>query len=466
MKLKTYHAGTVRAALKLARVELGDDAVFVGAKEIEQGRFRVTFALGGAGRKSAAAGTQETPRRSPPAALPHWRKFVPPELTDQQREAARRAGQEPQTTGGSRVVEPPYVAERPDIAEKLDTTETPPIAEARDAVGAQKVAAAEPVEPAPPAPDVFRAEMKAFLIETFSELRAELRAELCNDLAGEFARAPSRAPDAGLESRLEPLRSAAPADWFRRLAAAGVPSTAALDLVAGLDSETDAGALRGRIAERLADALRIEATLGPDPAEGPLLAAFVGPPGGGKTLTIVKLALREGLARGRRVRLVSAGDERIGGRDLLETYASLLRLELTTADEPDELARIVDALRRDPAAPELILIDTPGGAAEADQGEADLAAALRSIDGLTTHLTLDASAGFDESLRAARRYAGFAPNRLLPTRTDALAGWGALWGLAARLTLPLSYFGCGQQAPEDLRPASAAAVVDAVLGEG
>lgn len=47
MRLKTYNADTVQAALKLARVELGDDAVLIGSNENTSGgtgaKLRVTF---------------------------------------------------------------------------------------------------------------------------------------------------------------------------------------------------------------------------------------------------------------------------------------------------------------------------------------------------------------------------------------------------------------------------------------
>ena len=49
MKLKTYHSESVEAAVRLAGVELGDDAIFLGSREKprEQGGagYEVTFAL-------------------------------------------------------------------------------------------------------------------------------------------------------------------------------------------------------------------------------------------------------------------------------------------------------------------------------------------------------------------------------------------------------------------------------------
>src|SRR5262249_4224449 len=54
------------------------------------------------------------------------------------------------------------------------------------------------------------------------------------------------------------------------------------------------------------------------------IAAFVGPPGAGKTTTLAKLAVRNGLLQGRRVRLISADSQRVGGADQLRTFAAIL----------------------------------------------------------------------------------------------------------------------------------------------
>ena len=72
MKLKTYNAPTLHAALRLARIELGSEAVLLEAKERDaetaEARFQVTFALG-----------TETETAAPiPAklAMPHWKSYL------------------------------------------------------------------------------------------------------------------------------------------------------------------------------------------------------------------------------------------------------------------------------------------------------------------------------------------------------------------------------------------------------
>ena len=150
MKLKTYHSESVEAAVRLAEVELGDEAIFLGSREKPRGKggnsYEVTFALMeapaitpetevesqavGEAQSSAAPLTTEhsaVPRkvlgasaRSAAAAVgaaqaspsspagpsrkierPHWKKYVPEDLEVSLRRAAIRGGsseeQDPQT---------------------------------------------------------------------------------------------------------------------------------------------------------------------------------------------------------------------------------------------------------------------------------------------------------------------------------------------------------------------------------
>ncbi len=59
MKLKTYHSESVEAAVRLAGVELGDDAIFLGSREKPRGQggdgYEVTFAV----MQTPAAGAEE-----------------------------------------------------------------------------------------------------------------------------------------------------------------------------------------------------------------------------------------------------------------------------------------------------------------------------------------------------------------------------------------------------------------------
>ena len=150
MKLKTYYSESVETAVRLAGVELGDEAIFLGSREKPRGEggngYEVTFAVMeapaitpeteaesqavGEAQSSAAPLTTEhsaaprnvldAPARSAAAAVgaaqaspsspagasrkierPHWKKYVPEDLEVGLRRAAIRGGsseeQDPQT---------------------------------------------------------------------------------------------------------------------------------------------------------------------------------------------------------------------------------------------------------------------------------------------------------------------------------------------------------------------------------
>ena len=70
--------------------------------------------------------------------------------------------------------------------------------------------------------------------------------------------------------------------------------------------------------------------------------ALVGPPGSGKTTTLVKLAITQGLARGRAVRLISADTSRIGGAEHLRAYAAILGVPFQAVESTAALAQALE----------------------------------------------------------------------------------------------------------------------------
>ena len=171
MKLKTYHSESVEAAVRLAGVELGDEAIFLGSREKPDGEgdngYEVTFAVMeaaaitpetevesqavGEAQSSAASLTAEhsaaprdvvdAPARSAAAAVgaaqaspsspsgasrkierPHWKKYVPEDLEVSLKRAAIRGGsseeQDPQTGGSDGTDTPTSVNAPPAPTEK------------------------------------------------------------------------------------------------------------------------------------------------------------------------------------------------------------------------------------------------------------------------------------------------------------------------------------------------------------
>jgi len=195
-------------------------------------------------------------------------------------------------------------------------------------------------------------------------------------------------------------------------------------------------------------------------AEVGRIAALVGPPGSGKTTTLVKLAITQGLAQGRAVRLISADTQRIGGAEQLRTYAAILGVPFQAVEGVGALAQALESL----PANTMALIDTPGysGALLAELG-GELAGFLHSRQDVDTHLVLTAAMGLTNLLKISDKYAGFGAKKLLFTRLDETSSLASVFSVAVRQDKPLSFFSRGQLVPEDLEAASKEEVTESLV---
>jgi flagellar biosynthesis protein FlhF len=146
----------------------------------------------------------------------------------------------------------------------------------------------------------------------------------------------------------------------------------------------------------------------------------------------------------------------------LRTYANVLGIPLETAQTT---ADVIDGIRRHRGA-DLILIDTPGFGANETARLTNLGGLKDSYGPIETHLVLSANTRMQDLRRTLARYDVCAPSRLLFTRLDETLEYGNLFELAYQTTLPLSYWGTGQQVPEDLELAQPGRLADLLLERG
>jgi flagellar biosynthesis protein FlhF len=126
---------------------------------------------------------------------------------------------------------------------------------------------------------------------------------------------------------------------------------------------------------------------------------------------------------------------------------------------------VIDGIRRHRGA-DLILIDTPGFGANETARLANLGELKDSYGSIETHLVLSANTRMQDLRRTVARYDVCAPSRLLFTKLDETSEYGNLFELAYQTTLPLSYWGIGQQVPEDLELAQPGRLADLLLERG
>ncbi len=169
----------------------------------------------------------------------------------------------------------------------------------------------------------------------------------------------------------------------------------------------------------------------------------VGPPGAGKTLTIVRLATRLVLG-GKAPVIVSTDTCRAGANAQLQAFTSVLGVRLVIVDDP---MKISEALV-DPTGP--VLIDTAGCSPYDPAGLGRLAAIGRR-SGARMALVLSAGQDVMESHDTATAFAAAGASMLIATKLDIARRIGSVLA-AASVGLTMTEAGISANAADGLTP--------------
>lgn len=184
---------------------------------------------------------------------------------------------------------------------------------------------------------------------------------------------------------------------------------------------------------------------------GPFCVALVGPTGVGKTTTLAKLASLAVLQKNLRVGLVNLDVYKVAAFDQLQTYSKILNVPFRSAQNLEEFqAALADFRGLD-----LVLIDTTGRSQRDEASLKEMAELVRSLEvPVQVHLCAASSTRDLELYDIANRFSVFKPTALTITKLDESSLFGAVFNVAQRSKLPLSYFTTGQRVPEDLEEAT------------
>jgi flagellar biosynthesis protein FlhF len=190
----------------------------------------------------------------------------------------------------------------------------------------------------------------------------------------------------------------------------------------------------------------------------PPVIVFAGPPGAGKTTTLIKIAVQEFLKQRDSVRIISVDPHHPSGHEKIRALASKIGASFAAADTVNELRSAL----RDFSGTGPLLIDTPGYAPSEREALRELAEFLAEVRPHQTHLVLPAWMSKHGLAQIHHQYAPFSADALLFTQLDETDWYGAMIAFALETRRPLSFFACGQNIAEDLSVATPAELFGAL----
>lgn len=346
------------------------------------------------------------------------------------------------------TVEEALAMARHELGEEALLLESRRSAPADSRSGAYEVVVGIPSAPPPPAPSGEPSASQDELAQELRDLRGLLSSvhAAVNGVAGMVTRVSTssltlRRPD------LEPLAA--------QLEDADLPSHHVETFLQHLASFPAASAhgcdatLRAALRRFIESRLAVDSQLGRMNHEQQIVA-LIGPPGAGKTTTLIKLAIRYGLARRRSTALLTTDTYRIAAADQLKAYSAILGLPCGVVEHGAGLANAIDEFRHK----DLILIDTPGFSMADWDLACDWSRHLVTTRGVDTHLVLSATTRSADLARMLASWSIFAPSRLIITHMDETSAMGGVLTAGIDGGIPYSFFCSGQNVPDDLEPAN------------
>lgn len=189
--------------------------------------------------------------------------------------------------------------------------------------------------------------------------------------------------------------------------------------------------------------------------------AFIGPPGRGKTSSLVKIAARYGIGRRVPVRIFSAGAHGVGCQEQMARYAAILGVRFESYESLESLHLSLTGENWNG----LTLIDTPGLSPADRTGMNDFGRFFAGHAGIEKHLVLRADARSADMSYVISRFAPLGTGRLLFAGMDEAVNAAAVIETLIQSKIAGTFLGTGQQIPDDLEEIDAARLARLVCGE-
>jgi flagellar biosynthesis protein FlhF len=401
MKVKTYRAATLKAALEEIKRELGPDAFILGQKEI---------------RPSSLLGRAQKPVVEVTAAVDH---SSIPQTADAAKSATDRSDNTLTLANESRLATTDGVMDRVQIS-------TPRVLR-------------EPAsQSAPPTPD------NQTLLEEVRKLKAMVQSISANRRTTAVRLNPHRFPSSLCES------------LYANLVARGIEEDLAYSLSSSNEESPESAA--SGLASRVT---LYPDFLGNAGARGPEVMALLGPTGVGKTTTIAKIAALAAFQHRLKVGLVTLDTFRIAAVDQLKTYGEIMGISVQVAENVEQLRPAIQSLSNK----DVVLIDTAGRNHREVCHDWALAEFMSEAAHIRKAIVVSATTKPSDLADIVDRHQIFDPNCLIFTKLDETVSHGSIISEIIRSGLPVAYVTTGQGVPNDILRPNAWQLVDLAISE-
>ncbi|MBF0549719.1 MAG: flagellar biosynthesis protein FlhF [Deltaproteobacteria bacterium] len=182
----------------------------------------------------------------------------------------------------------------------------------------------------------------------------------------------------------------------------------------------------------------------------PVMAAFVGPTGVGKTTTIAKLAAKFAFEQKRKVGFITIDTYRIAAVEQLKIYANIIGAPVEVVASPREMTSAITKLKRK----DVIFIDTAGRSHQDPSQLQELKKFFPGNFGGDIFLTMSATTKDDDLGQIVQAYKLIPVKGVVVTKLDETRCFGPILNQIISRGIPLAYMTTGQKVPEDILTAT------------
>ncbi len=436
MQVKKFEAKTMKEALELVKKELGPEAVILSARDNKKG-----FGLAGEGSVEITAAISEMTLRK--------KQFTESKLPEREKQKFHTSSARQQKELIEKVVQ-----------KQIDKTRP------RPPVTAQRYIDIEPdmVPAAPIVQDLKKTQVSLLQVQQamqsdksssseITTLKSEIHA--LRSLLQQFQSVPQGITQESQFSTAE-LRQ-----MYERLCDEQMNPLDAQSLVqkaqAGLPTSRhrDRNMIEGWVARSIMDqSLLSESGLDKK------IHVFWGPPGVGKTTTMVKLAAQWMKSHNKKIALVTMDTLKVGATDQLKICAQILNAPfavLRSSTDWNEILRYLDSVDH-------IFVDTPGQAIQLRR-EADYCQGILGEKNQMHRHHLVMSAAYPKEMLQdlINRADVFACDDMIVTHLDECQHFGAIYSLMLETALAVHSFGLGTSLPGDFEMATKERILDLIF---